>query len=184
MAAVRRLILLLVPLLVAVCVRADIAGCACDPQQPATLEPRECGLTREAMKHPSGSSIFFLKDISPRKQQRMLALPCRAGKGVYRLSDLTPGERLELWTAAIEKAKELWGEDWGVAVNGDKVRTQCHPHVHIGKFLKAAEKKGYTVIRHPRQIPVPDGDGLWIHPAGGGMHVHRGEQICETVLLR
>ena len=171
-------------LLAAVAARADITGCSCDPAEPASMESRPCSLSREAAAQPAEPSIFFLKDNNPRKQKRTLVLPRRLEKGLYRLSDLTAKERLELWTAAIAKAKELWGDEWGVAVNGDKVRTQCHPHIHIGKFLKAAETDNYFVISHPREIPVPKGDGLWIHPVGGKLHVHAGEQICETVLLR
>lgn len=183
MAAMRRLILPSL-LLTAVCARADITGCACDPNQPATMEARECALSREAAKQPPDRPIFLLKDTSPRKQMRWLALPRRLEKDCYRLSNLTPPERLQLWNAAIAKAKELWGDDWGVAVNGDKVRTQCHPHVHIGKFLKAAEKDGFIVVSGPKQFPVPKDAGFWAHPVGRKLHVHQGEQICETVLLR
>ena len=170
--------------LAAVAAEADITGCACDPADPVSMEARLCSLSREAAKQPPEPGFFFLKDISPRKQKRTLMLPRRLEKGVYRLSDLTPKERLEFWTEAIRKAEELWGDDWGLAVNGDKVRTQCHPHIHIGKFLKASEKNNFIVINHPRQIPVPKGDGLWIHPVDKRLHVHTGEQICETVLLR
>jgi hypothetical protein len=148
------------------------------------MEARECGLSREAARQPAEPFIFFLKDISPRKQQRWLALPRTLKRDFFRLSDLTAKERLEFWTVAVAKAKELWGEDWGLAINGDKVRTQCHLHIHIGKFLPASERPNYIVIEHPRQIPVPKGDGLWIHPVGRKLHVHTGEQICETVLLR
>ena len=47
--------------------------------------------------------------------------------------------------------------------------------VEAGEFL---------VVDGPAQIPVPGKDGYWIHPVNGKLHVHTGEQICETVLLR
>lgn len=161
-----------------------MADCACDPDRPETLAARECALTREALKQPPGPPVFFLKDINPRKPNRMLAIPRAVRKGMYRLSDMTAEERLQLWTAAIEKARELWGEDWALAKNGDLVRTQCQPHVHIGKFIREVEIDNFLVVEGPEQIPVPDGDGLWIHPVNGKLHVHTGEQLTESVLLR
>ena len=165
--------------------RADVAGCACDPAGPASLEARECGLTREALKQPGMPAVFFLKDINPRKPNRWLALPRRVSKGVYRLPEMTAKERADLWPAAIARAKEVWGEDWGLAMNGDLVRTQCQMHVHVGKFVQGAESDNFTVIRSVDEIPAPDGEGLWIHPAGDGkMHVHAGEILTETILVR
>ncbi len=65
------------------------------------------------------------------------------------------------------------------------MRTQGQPHVHIGKFLTAAETTNFVVVDGPAQIPVPkDGGGLWIHPQGDKLHVHVGEELTETVLLR
>jgi hypothetical protein len=41
------------------------------------------------------------------------------------------------------------------------------------------------VVSGPAQIPLPkDDSGLWVHPVGGKLHVHMGEQITETVLFR
>ena len=98
---------------------------------------------------------------------------------------MTPTQRTELWSAAIEKAKSLWGDSWGLAVNGDESRTQCHAHIHIGKLLDGVETGRFVVANGPAEIPVPDeGGGLWVHPDGGKLHVHLGEQITETVLLR
>jgi diadenosine tetraphosphate (Ap4A) HIT family hydrolase len=129
--------------------------------------------------------VFILKDISPRKPNRYLALPRKHGSALHHLHDMTKDERTQLWAAAIAKAKELWGEEWGVAYNGEQVRTQCHTHIHIGKILKGIETKNFIVIRHPSQIPAPPGEGLWIHGDGKGrMHVHLGEQTTETALLR
>jgi diadenosine tetraphosphate (Ap4A) HIT family hydrolase len=160
--------------------------CACDPAAPDTMRLRQCSLCNEAEKHPPDTEIFFLKDINPRKPNRWLALPRHHGTGLHHLHDLPPKVRTALWTAAIRKAKELWGEeDWGVAYNGEKVRTQCHTHVHIGKLLKGVEYGRFIMIRKPSEIPAPDGEGVWVHPAGNGrMHVHLGEQTTETTLLR
>ncbi len=99
---------------------ADVRNCACDAAKPETLESRECRLCREAENQISGVAIFFLKDNNPRKPNRWLALP-RAH--MHALAEMTPESRLALWNAAIEKAKSLWGDQWGLAVNGDERRT-------------------------------------------------------------
>lgn len=160
--------------------------CACDPVRPDTMKERGCSLSREAYKQPESAEIFFLKDANPRKANRTLALPRRAVPGqMQELHHLSPAERNKLWREAIAKAKELWGDDWGVAYNGVKVRTQCHLHVHIGKLLKGVDSGKTLYVRRVEDIPVPkDGSGLWIHPAGNRLKVHLNEQICETVLLR
>ena len=98
---------------------------------------------------------------------------------------MTPQQRLLLWTAAIEKAQSIWGDKWGLAVNGDTARTQCHAHIHIGKLLDGIETARFVVVDGPAQIPVPEeGSGMWVHPEGAKLHVHLAEQITETVLLR
>ncbi len=172
-------------LLAAVAAHGDIAGCVCDPEDAASLKDRTCSLTREALAQPESPAVFFLKDINPNKPNRMLALPRKVHRRVHTLADLTAQERTQLWTEAIGKAKELWGEEWGLAFNGDEMRTQCHPHVHIGKFLKAADREGGVLVEGPEHIPVPkDGTGLWVHAKGGKLHVYLGEDLTETVLLR
>jgi hypothetical protein len=114
-----------------------------------------------------------------------LALPRLHGAAGHPLSAMTPAQRLALWTAAIEKAKSLWGEEWGLAINSVTSRTQCHTHVHIGKLLKEAETERFLVVDGPADIPAPaDDGGVWIHPAGGKLHVHLGEDVTEFVLLR
>lgn len=165
---------------------ADVTDCRCDPAKPATMEARECGLCREAEKHPLEIPFFFLKDINPRKPNRTLILPRKHFNAGHTIDDIPTGDYVAFWTAAIDKSKELWGADWGVAYNGEDVRTQCHGHIHIGKFLKAAEtNRGKIItINSPAQIPRSHGRGMWIHAAGKKMHVHWGESICETVLLR
>jgi len=164
--------------------RAAIEKCGCDVSQPESLKARECSLCREAEKHAPDKGVFLVQDVNPIKKNRWLALPRKHGEGLHQLSQLSATERNELWTAAIEKSKALWGDEWGVAYNGDKVRTQCHVHIHIGKLLKGVETGKPITVYSVAQIPVPKGDGLWIHPHGKGMHVHQHEQTCETVLLR
>lgn len=163
---------------------AAATECACDPEKAATLASRQCSLCREAERQPADPPVFFLKDISPRKPNRWLALPRGHGPELHHLHDMRPADRVTLWTAAIEKAKELFGPAWGVAYNGREVRTQCHAHVHIGRWLPASEKSGFVVVRSPAQISAPEGKGVWVHPVGGRLHVHAGEQVTETVLLR
>jgi len=177
------------PILVVLCLAthlgADVTGCACDISKPETLEARECALCREAEKQPTEPAVFFLKDTNPRKPNRLLVLPRFHGKGQDSLADMTPQQRLLLWSAAIEKAKSLWGDEWGLAVNGEMARTQCHAHIHIGKLLRGIETARFVEVAGPGQIPVPEGGtGLWVHPEGSRLHVHLAEQITETVLLR
>ena len=165
---------------------AQPAGpCHCDPSKPETMQDRQCSLCREAEKQPGEMELFYLKDNNPRKPNRWLVLTRRHADGLDGLGQLTAKERTAIWTAAIRKAKELWGEEWGVAYNGDVVRTQCHMHLHIGKLLGGLEGGKFAVVSRVEDIPLPkDGTGLWVHPDGKRMHVHLNEQICETVLLR
>lgn len=149
------------------------------------MEAKECDLCRIAETQPLEPPVFFLKDNSPRKPNRWLALPRQHGKGADYLSDMTARQRFLLWSAAIEKAKSLWGDEWGLAINGPASRTQCHAHIHIGKLLKGIETKHFVVVNGPAQIPVPENEkGLWVHPQGRKLHVHLGEQNAETALLR
>lgn len=146
---------------------------------------RQCSLCGVAEKEPADVPVFFVKDINPRKPNRWLALPRAHGDAAHHLHEMTPAARAELWTAAIAKSKELFGDQWGVAYNGEKVRTQCHTHIHLGRFNPVAEQsQGVLVISRPSQIPAPPGQGIWIHPVGTKMHVHTGEQTVETVLVR
>jgi diadenosine tetraphosphate (Ap4A) HIT family hydrolase len=159
--------------------------CACDAANRETLEQRQCSLCNEAEKQDAGVEFFYLKDISPRKPNRWLALPRQHGTAAHHLHDLPAQTRTKLWTAAIAKARELWGDGWGLAYNGEKVRTQCHLHIHIGKLLQGVERDtGFIVVDKPSQIPAPQGEGLWVHPVGKRLHVHLHEQTTETVLLR
>ena len=169
----------------AVALRAQTA-CNCDPEKPETLKERQCSLCAEVEKDPpSETGVVFRKDINPRKPNRIIVMPRMHTPGLHLLSAYTPEQRTELWTAAINKGKEIWGDRWGVAYNSDLVRTQCHAHVHVSRLLDGVEWGDPLVIDSPAQIPLPQGKAMWIHPAPGGkMHVHRDSSIAETVLLR
>jgi len=98
---------------------------------------------------------------------------------------MTPAQRLALWTAAIKKAQETWGDQWALAANADSRRSQCHVHVHIGKLLEGVETQDFIVVDGPADIPIPhDAGGIWIHPVGGKLHVHLNEEAPETLLMR
>src|SRR5262249_28529006 len=141
-------------------------------------------LCREAEKQAPAVDIFLLKDTNPRKPNRWLALPRVHSTAGHSLADLTPAQRAALWKAAIAKGKELWGDEWGLAYNGDKARTQCHAQIHIGKLLQGLAPGKTIIVSRVDEIPVPKGDGLWVQPHGKRLIVHYGEVITETVLLR
>ena len=161
---------------------ADVRNCACDPANAEAMAAKECGLCREAESQAADVPVFFVKDINPRKPNRWLALP-RAH--THALAEMSPDARSALWSAAIEKAKSLWADQWGLAVNGDERRTQCHAHIHIGKLLDGVETTDFTEIDGPAAISIPrDGAGFWIHGVGNKLHVHSGEPVTEFVLMR
>lgn len=179
MAWLRPLAALLFPL----CLSAQTV-CNCDSSKPETMKERQCSLCSEVDQDPPGGPIVFRKDINLRKPNRIIVMPRAHTSGQHLLSDYTPQQRFELWTAAINKGKEKWGDQWGVAYNGDRVRTQCHAHLHVSKLLDGVEWGTPLVISSPAEIPLPEGKAMWIHPAGDKLHVHMDDQIAETVLLR
>ncbi len=163
---------------------ADVRGCVCELTRPDTMQARECGLCRLAEEKPADAPFFVTKDINPTKPNRTLILPRKHYQGPHTLAELSADERTAYWTAAIAKARELWGSDWGVAINADYTRTQCHTHVHIGKLLPDVETDTFTAVDGPATIPVPpDGGGMWIHPVDGKLHCHF-QAIAEPVLMR
>jgi diadenosine tetraphosphate (Ap4A) HIT family hydrolase len=171
-----------VALLAALALRADLVTCNCDPTRPETLEARQCSLCREAEKQPAEVKVFFLKDANPTKPNRWLALPRTHERSIDQLNSQ---QRAELWTAAIAKAKSLFGDQWAIAYNAPSVQTQCHVHLHIGKLIPGVETSQFTAVGKIEEIPVPaSGEGYWIHPEGKLFHIHTGEQINETVLER
>lgn len=167
-------------------VRGDVRGCRCESLAPTEMEKqRECSLCVEANKQPAYLEVFFLKDANPTKPNRLLVLPRAHTPGSHSLASLSAETRHLLWTTAIAKAQENWGDSWAIAYNGDERRTQCHMHLHIGKLLPDQEGGQPLVVKGPADIPVPtDGTGLWVHPVEGKLHVHQGLQVNETVLMR
>jgi len=165
-------------------VRADVSRCACDPKVPESMKARECSLCNEAEKRPAGEEFFILKDINPRKPGRWLVLPVAHGTAQHHFRDLPKPQRDKLWREAIRVAKEKFGDEWGLAYNGERARTQCHLHLHVGRFIKAAEVSGGITVKRIEDIPAPEEGGIWVHPVAGGYHVHLGDQITETTLVR
>lgn len=164
--------------------RADISKCACDPKDPESMKARQCSLCLEAEKRPAGEEFFILKDINPRKPGRWLVLPVAHGSAAHHFRDLPKPQRDKLWQEAIRFASEKFGNDWGLAYNGERARTQCHLHIHAGRFIKAAETAGGIFVKRVEDFPAPEEGGIWVHPVPGGFHVHLGDQITETVLVR
>ena len=165
--------------------RADVRDCACDLTSASVAEIRACSLCVEAEKQPANHPVLLVRDNDPTKPNRWLALPRASFDGPDPLLRMNASERLALWTAAIAKGRELWGEGWAVAMNGDIARRQCHMHVHVGKLIEGKETDDGFYIDGPEQLPVvTDGTGLWFHPAGKRLHVHTGQQVNETVLMR
>ncbi len=164
---------------------ADVRNCQCDTERPETMEARECSLCKEADKQPAGVQYFALRDTNPTKPNRWIMLPRFHGNRPQQLTEMTPGQRTGYWAAAIEKANEVWGDQWGIALNSTEKRTQCHIHIHIGKLLPDMENDHFVVVDGPEQIPVPkDGEGEWIHPLNGKLHVHIEEPAGELKLQR
>jgi len=166
--------------------RADVRACLCDVAIPETLEARECGLCKEAEKQPADATYFFLRDVNLNKLHRWLALPRFHGNRPQQFLEMTPEQRTAYWSAAIAKAREAWPNDpWGIALNSTERRTQCHMHLHIGKLLPNVPDNDFTVVDGPADIPVPrDGDGIWIHPVEGRLHVHAAVPNGELNLER
>ncbi len=183
MAPMRRIALILLLSSTAL-LRADISNCACDPKNPESMKARQCSLCNEAEKRPAGEEFFVLKDINPRKPGRWLVLPVAHGSAQHHFRDLPKAQRDKLWREAIRVAREKFGDEWGLAYNGERARTQCHLHLHVGRFIKAAETSSGILIRRIEDIPAPVEGGIWVHPVEGGYHVHLGDQITETALVR
>ncbi|MDR3718014.1 MAG: hypothetical protein P4K98_04380 [Bryobacteraceae bacterium] len=164
---------------------ADARGCDCNLNDPESMKKRECSLCKVAEAQPAGVEFFVIRDINPHKPNRWLILPKAHSPGSHPLHLMPKAERDRLWYFAIAEAKKHFAEgEWGVAYNGDKVRTQCHLHVHAGKFIPAAENTKFIVIHRIEEIPAPSEGGVLIHPVKNGFHVHTGEEGMETMLVR
>ncbi len=160
---------------------AQIA-CPCDVKSPEFTTARQCQLCVIAEQQAPEVSFFLIHDNSPRKPDRMLALPRQHSPGMHHMSALSPEIRAALWGGAIAKSKELWGDRWGAAYNAERLHTQCHVHIHIGRLIDGVEAGEFVVVNTPEEIPLPGNDGLWIHGVNGKLHVHLHEQVTENVL--
>jgi hypothetical protein len=181
-----RTLVLLAALLAAFSAECPAATeCSCNLQDEEAMKARQCSLCREAEAQPADVKVFFVKDSNPNKSHRWLALPRAHWAANHEIAEMTAADRTLLWTTAIDKAKSLWGDEWGVAYNGLEVRTQCHAHIHIGKLLEGVETdKDFMVVNTPSEIPNIPGEGMWIHSVGNKLHVHLHVLRAELVLLR
>ena len=107
---------------------ADVRDCVCNLDSPDIGQTRGCSLCVEAAKHPASERVVLVRDNDPTKPNRWLAMPRAAYDGANPLAKMSAAERRELWDAAIAKGRELWGDSWAVAFNGDIARRQCHAH--------------------------------------------------------
>ena len=169
--------LLLVPL------AADVRHCLCDFARPETLAVRECGLCLVAEKQPLDPPFFTIHDANSNKPDRWLALPRFHGQNPQELAGMTMEQRTAYWTVAIAKARDLWGDGWGLAINNLARRSQCHMHIHIGRLKDCTEDDRFVAVDGAADIPLPrEGEGLWIHPAAGKLHAHWGDDAPELKL--
>ena len=165
--------------------RADVRGCKCDVARPETMAARECSLCRAVEAQPLEPAFFTIRDASPTKPNRWLAVPRFHGRNPQDLAEMTAEQRAAYWTVAIAKGREMWGDGWGLAVNSLELRSQCHMHIHIGKLRNGTEANRFSTVAGPADIPQPRrDDGIWVHPAAGKLHVHFGNESPELLLER
>jgi CDP-diacylglycerol pyrophosphatase len=165
--------------------QADVRNCLCDVARPEMLEARECSLCKEAERQPVDVQYFCVRDASANKPNRWLVLPRFHGNHPQQLQEMTAEQRTGYWRVAMAKAHDVWGEDWGIALNSTEKRSQCHIHIHIGKLLPDQENDRFVMVDGPESIPVPrDGEGLWVHPVGSRYHAHTEEPAGELKLQK
>jgi diadenosine tetraphosphate (Ap4A) HIT family hydrolase len=160
-----------------------VVGCPCDHARPDTLEARVCSLCKTAEEQTD--DVYFLKDISPAKPNRYLALPREHGDGIQSVGELQDDLRNKVWAEAIEEAGRLFGLRWGLAHNSHFFRTQCHAHIHMGPMSPEVRDEGGTLYDSPADFPaVPADQGIWVHPKDGKYCVHLDRSLAEVVLIR
>jgi len=165
--------------------RADVRGCLCDVARPETMEARECSLCAAVESMPPTAEFVAIRDKSPNKPNRWLVLPRAHGKEPQDLLQMSPEMRTKYWRFAIAKAQELWGDQWGLAVNSVDRRTQCHMHVHIGKLPREPEGGTIQTVSDPAEIKPPNElDGVLVHPVKGKLELHYGDNAPELLLER
>ncbi len=160
-----------------------VVECPCDHAEPESMRARVCSLCKTADKQQG--AVYFLKDINPHKPNRYLALPKAHDRGSQATSSLTRELRAQLWSGAIERAKELFPGRWGVAENSHYFRTQCHAHLHIGPLSPEVEDTAGTLYDAVEEFPnVAPERGMWLHPKDGKYCVHLDRNLTEIVLVR
>jgi diadenosine tetraphosphate (Ap4A) HIT family hydrolase len=120
-------------------------ACPCDHAEPGSMEARVCSLCRTAEEQTE--AVYFLKDISPSKPNRYLALPRVHGRGMQTVGELPPEEREAVWTAAIAAPRSFSALAGDLAHNGHFFRTQCHAHIHMGPLSPEVKDEGGTLLR-------------------------------------
>lgn len=170
-------------LLLAPAAAPPVVDCPCDHSRPESLKPRICSLCGTA--ETQSSEIYFLKDINPSKPNRYLALPKAHEGGMQSVGTMPDPLRAQLWREAIAKAKQLYGERWGLAHNGHFFRTQCHAHLHMGPLSPEVEDANGAMYDDPKDFPATPADqGMWVHPKDGRYCVHLDRDLTEIVLIR
>lgn len=160
-----------------------VVDCPCDHARPESLQARVCSLCGTAEKQ--SGAVYFLKDINPSKPNRYLALPKAHEGGMQSVGTIPEPLRTQLWREAIAKARELYGERWGLAHNSHLFRTQCHAHVHMGPMSPEVDDVNGALYADPKDFPAPPADqGLWVHPKDGRYCVHLDRDLTEIVLIR
>jgi hypothetical protein len=166
-----------------VMLRADVRECACDLTRPETASSEMCRLNVAADKRPRYELVFAMQD--PLRATQWLAVPRGKYDGANPLLKMTETERIAMWSLAVQKASEVFGTSWAIAMNGAMTETQCRASVHIGRFLADRENDRGAYIEGIEDLPVNfDARGLWFHPVGGRLHVHTGEEDADRVLAK
>jgi hypothetical protein len=160
-------------------------SCACSNIDD--LAAPECSLCGEAVRRRpqrDGGSTIVIEDKNPCKG-RWLALPLEhRGPCMQTLSTLSPKARGDLGRTAVAKAAAEFGPGFGLAINPPDQRTQCHLHVHIGRLRPNVTCSAtIAAVSSPDDVfAIATDQGMWVHAAGGGYHVHtsaRPEDLLE-----
>ena len=116
--------------------------CPCDHTIAEILlaYPQAQSLSRKRIP-PSGCAFFLCSGHQPWQAEPMVdsahGLTIRECRICLDLS--LPRSAVNSGWRPSGKLKNCGGRIWGLAVNGDLARSQCHAHVHIGKLLDGVE---------------------------------------------
>jgi hypothetical protein len=156
-------------------------GLSCSCSNIDDLGAPGCSLCNEAVRRPpeqDGGSTIVIKDKNPCKG-RWLALPLEhRGPCLQTLSTLSPQARRDLGRTAVAKALAEFGPGFGLAINPRGQRAQCHLHVHIGRLRPNVPCSEVTrSVSSPDEVfAIATDQGVWVHAADGGYHVHESER--------